>query len=53
MEAALTIDADNAELLKLKEDLVQMIDLTKELISAQDDTPAPKHSIGISFLYFY
>ena len=49
MEAALTIDADNAELLKLKEDLVQVIDLTKELITAQDDTPAPKHSIGIPY----
>ena len=35
VEAALTTDADNSELLTLKADLEQVIDLTNELISAQ------------------
>lgn len=48
VEAALTTDPDSAELLKLKEDLVQVIDLTKELIAAQDDTPTAATSQGES-----
>jgi len=36
VEAALLADPESGELLKLKEDLCQVIDLTKELISAQD-----------------
>ncbi len=35
VEVALTADPDNAELLKLKEDLSQVIQLTKDLISQQ------------------
>jgi len=35
VEAALTADPDNSELLTLKTDLEQVIDLTKELITAQ------------------
>jgi hypothetical protein len=36
----LTTDPESAELLKLKEDLLQVIDLTKELIAAQTDGPS-------------
>lgn len=35
MEAALLTDPDNGELLKLKEDLVEVIELTRDLIKTQ------------------
>ena len=38
VEAALTADATSEELLKLKQDLVEVIALTNELISAQRET---------------
>lgn len=45
VEAALTIDPDSAELLKLKDDLIQVIDLTKELIASQaEDVAGPSSS---------
>ncbi len=46
VEAALTSDPECAELLKLKEDLVQVIDLTTELISAQGEGPSEGSSSG-------
>ena len=43
----MTSDPESAELLKLKEDLVQVIDLTKELIAAQEeDGPSEGTSAG-------
>ncbi len=46
MEAALSTDPDSAELLKLKEDLVQVIELTKELIAAQTEGSGEGSSSG-------
>jgi survival-of-motor-neuron-related-splicing factor 30 len=42
VEVALTAEPGNAELLKLKEDLEQVIQLTKDLISAQLDQGSSK-----------
>ncbi len=48
VEVALTADPDNQELLKLKEDLDQVIDLTKNLIAQQVNSEEPEPSSSSS-----
>jgi len=43
VDAALLADPESGELLKLKEDLTQVIDLTKELIAAQEPAAHEPH----------
>ena len=51
MEAALTNDPSDAELLKLKKDLVEVIELTNDLIRAQ--APAASSSQGTKHICNY
>merc|ERR550532_536456 len=44
VEAALTSDTQNEDLLKLKNDLQEVIVLTEELVANQDAAPAPSSS---------
>jgi len=50
VEAALLADPESGELLKLKEDLQQVIELTKELVAAQEveETPAATDDVSYS-----
>ena len=45
VEAALTADPENSELLTLRTDLEQVIDLTKELITAQARENQPESQL--------